>query len=136
MAWTNPDSHVWTTGETLTAANMNTYIRLNLDFLYGDTAWTAVSYTNSWVDFDSGHTVGFRAIGSRVALKGTMKSGTIGSAAFTLPTGYRPVLTDCSFACDSNGAFGKLTVASTGAVTPNVGSNVYFSLNGVTFDTI
>ena len=32
MSWTNPDNHVWTTGEIVTAANMNTYIRLNLDY--------------------------------------------------------------------------------------------------------
>lgn len=30
MAWTDPSGHVWVTGETVTAANMNTYIRLNL----------------------------------------------------------------------------------------------------------
>jgi hypothetical protein len=34
ISWSSPDSHVWTAGEVLTAANMNTYIRLNLDFLY------------------------------------------------------------------------------------------------------
>lgn len=33
MAWTAPDSHVWTTGEVVTATNLNTYIRLNLDAL-------------------------------------------------------------------------------------------------------
>lgn len=33
MAWSPPDNHVWTTGEVVTATNMNTYIRLNLDQL-------------------------------------------------------------------------------------------------------
>lgn len=33
MAWTAPSGHVWTTGEVVTAANMNTYIRLNLEDL-------------------------------------------------------------------------------------------------------
>jgi hypothetical protein len=35
ISWASPDSHVWTAGEVLTASNMNTYVRLNLDFLYG-----------------------------------------------------------------------------------------------------
>ncbi len=33
MAWSSPSGHVWTTGEVVTAANMNTYIRLNLEDL-------------------------------------------------------------------------------------------------------
>ena len=33
MAWTDPAGHVWVTGEVVTAANMNTYVRLNLEAL-------------------------------------------------------------------------------------------------------
>ncbi len=41
MAWTDPAGHVWTTGETVTAANMNTYIRLNLEATAVDKVTTA-----------------------------------------------------------------------------------------------
>ena len=41
MAWTDPAGHIWTTGETVTAANMNTFIRLNLEETCPDTATTA-----------------------------------------------------------------------------------------------
>jgi hypothetical protein len=41
MAWTDPAGHVWTTGEAVTAANMNTFIRLNLEETCPDTATTA-----------------------------------------------------------------------------------------------
>ena len=34
MAWTDPAGHVWVTGEVVTAANLNTYVRLNLEALY------------------------------------------------------------------------------------------------------
>ncbi len=33
MSWTAPSGHVWATGEIVTAANMNTFIRLNLEDL-------------------------------------------------------------------------------------------------------
>lgn len=34
--WTDPAGHVWATGETVTASNMNTYIANNLSYLKGD----------------------------------------------------------------------------------------------------
>ena len=34
MPWTDPAGHVWVTGEVVTAANLNTYVRLNLEALY------------------------------------------------------------------------------------------------------
>jgi hypothetical protein len=47
MAWTPPDNHVWTAGEVLTASNMNTYIRLNLDYLYGLTTLLSSGYNET-----------------------------------------------------------------------------------------
>lgn len=41
MAWTDPAGHVWTTGEAVTAANMNTFIRLNLEATAPDKVTTA-----------------------------------------------------------------------------------------------
>jgi hypothetical protein len=135
ISWTSPDSHVWTAGEVLTASNMNTYIRLNLDFLYGDIAWSAPVYTNAWVDYLAGYRAGgYRLAGTQVYLRGIIKSGTIGSSAFTLPLGYRPGQ-DLQFGTVSNNAFGMLYVGASGAVTPTVGSNAAFSLNAV-FDTL
>jgi hypothetical protein len=97
-------------------------------------AWHAVStFTNSWANFGSGKPSAsyFRDAAGIVHLKGLVKSGTIGSAAFTLPAGYRP-LEDQLFAAVCGGGsdvFGSLLVTSAGVVTPNTGSNAYFSLN-------
>lgn len=41
MAWTDPAGHVWATSETVTAANMNTFIRLNLEETAPDKAVAA-----------------------------------------------------------------------------------------------
>lgn len=136
MSWTAPSGHVYVTGENVSAATLNTYVANNLTFLYGDTAWTAPTYANSWVDFGGSlQTVGFRLVGTRVVMRGTMKSGTINATAFTLPTGYRPGA-QVIFACNANNAFGQLFVTSAGAVTPFSGSNLSFSLDTVAFDTI
>jgi hypothetical protein len=136
ISWASPDSHVWTAGEVLTASNMNTYIRLNLDWLYGDTTWTAPVFTNGWANYGSGaNNGGFRLVGTRVALRGTIALGTLGQAAFTLPVGYRP-LGSSTFVCISNNALGSVGVFTTGLVTPTIGSNAWFSLEGMTFDTI
>lgn len=91
------------------------------------------SFSNSWVNFASGRQgVGFLKQAGRVWLFGSMKSGTINTTAFTLPEAYRPAY-ETHLATESNGAYGKLTVATDGKVTPAVGSNTSFSLDGLSF---
>lgn len=132
MGWTTPTDR--STGYVVTASDWN-IVEDDLAFLYGDTGWTRVTYTNSWVDQGTDQVVGYRKIGTHVQLRGTMKSGTINTAAFTLPSGYRPPAT-LPFAVASNGAFGVLLVDSGGVVTPQIGSNLNFAVNGVMFDTL
>ncbi|HEV7679987.1 MAG TPA: hypothetical protein VGQ42_15600 [Candidatus Dormibacteraeota bacterium] len=102
---------------------------------YGDTTWQAPAYANGWVDYDVAHAVGFRVVGTRVILRGTMKTGTLNTTAFTLPLAYRNAKI-ANFACASNGGFGLLSIDGSGNVVPVNGSNVYFSVDGVTFDLI
>ena len=56
------------------------------------TAWTAVTFENSWVDFGAGsrQVCQYRKVGDMVQLRETMKSGTLAATAFTLPVGFRP----------------------------------------------
>ncbi len=94
----------------------------------------APAFQNSWVAWGAGEGVpgywkdpfGF------VHLKGVIKSGTINAVAFNLPPGYRPPEKQ-TIASISNGAIGRLDVATNGDVTPVAGSNVYFSLNNIQF---
>lgn len=97
-------------------------------------AWVAVSFSNSWVDFGGAYEtaaymkdkLGF------VHLKGVIKTGTIGTACFTLPAGYRPSATTY-MACASNGSIGVLQITSAGVATPVNGSSSSFGISGLTF---
>ena len=99
--------------------------------------WNAPTLTNSWANYrapfnPSGY---WKDPSGVVHLRGTIKSGTIGSSAFTLPLGYRPANSEI-FASVSNGALGRVVADAGGGVTPDIGSNVYVSLDGMTFRAV
>lgn len=99
-------------------------------------AWhTVTSFTNSWAqygDFTYG-TIGYYkdALGT-VHLRGLLASGTLNTAAFTLPAGYRPEYGQI-YGTVAGGAFAELRVYNDGTVVPVSGSTAWFSLFGVTF---
>lgn len=104
-----------------------------------DNTWIVPPMTNSWVTYDA-DPGGWSAPGYMrdhmgfVHLRGLIKSGTVGAAAFTLPVGYRPTVHDLLIGTISNGAVGRVKVASTGAVTPeSPSSNVWVALDGLVF---
>lgn len=134
MSWTAPKT--WAVGDPGTSPDLNTYVRDNTNFLYGDTSWAAPAFTNGWGSF-AGLPAGFRKIGTRVVFQGGLASGTAGTSALTLPAGYRPTA-NRNFAVDSGSfVYAVITIASSGTVTPNSGAgNTYVSLDGITFDTI
>lgn len=96
----------------------------------------AAPFQNSWVAWGAGEALpgywkdpfGF------VVLKGVIKSGTINQVAFTLPPGYRPAEKQI-VAVISNGAIGRVDIATNGEVTPVAGNNTYVSLNNIRFRT-
>jgi hypothetical protein len=134
MAWTNPDTHIWAVSEVVSAANMNTFLRLNLDYLYGDTVWTTMAvFTNGWAQ--NSPLPRYRLVGSLVVCVGSIHSGTVNTVAFTFPVGYRPQIL-IGVPCNSNSAFGVVQVDTTGALTPLIGSNVFFDLSSVIFSTL
>jgi hypothetical protein len=90
------------------------------------TTWTAVTFTSLWVNYGGGNQdVQYRKVGDRVEIRGAMSTGTIGSSAFTLPVGFRP-LTIVNRGTVSNSAFGAIVIAAAGTFTPFVGSNAWF----------
>lgn len=94
-------------------------------------------FENGWVNFGSGWQVaGFQRDGfGWVHLRGIIKSGTVGSTAFTLPPGYRPTLSE-TFDIRSNGAAGGVDVMADGTVVPvSPSNNAYVSLSGIKFRT-
>lgn len=98
--------------------------------------WIAVTpFQNSWVDYGGG-TFGqvsyYKDTDGIVRLRGAIKSGAIPNIAFVLPPGFRPAST-AYFQCVSNNAFGFVSITPGGSLSPQVGSNVYVSLDGISF---
>jgi len=121
--------------------NMSTATAAKINALSApDSGWnevgTSPAFTNSWVNYGSGYNtcayykdaVGF------VHLKGLVKSGTDGSAIFTLPAGYRPAAKEL-LSASSNDAYGRIDIATTGTVTPSAGttSPTWVCLDGLMF---
>lgn len=73
---------------------------------------------------------------TRVFLNGIVAGGTVSTGPTgvitTLPAGFRPQYKQF-FAVPSNGAFGLCTVDVNGDVKAEIGSNVYFALDGISF---
>lgn len=100
-------------------------------------AWTAVTvFTNSWVNYGAGNPAAayFKDSLGIVHLRGLIKGGTIGGSAFTLPTGYRPS-GPVRIGGVTSGTWALFDITTTGFVVLQIGSNVWTSLDGITFDT-
>jgi hypothetical protein len=93
-----------------------------------------VGFQNSWTNYGGAYATAAYAkdIAGVIHFKGTIKSGTVGQAAFTLPTGYRPGAS-IDIVVNSNGAFGVVEITSAGIVNPVAGNNAYFFLDGISF---
>lgn len=93
-----------------------------------------VPFAGTWVNFGSTFepALYWKDYAGIVHLGGLVKLGTIGTTIFTLPAGYRPQYT-LTFAVYSNNAFGYCQVNPDGTVVASGGSNLSFSLAGITF---
>lgn len=82
------------------------------------TSWSAPTFTNSWVNFGGVYQVAqYRKVGDMVQLRGTIKTGTSGTSAFTLPTGYRPPAA-AQWNVPGGGSYAVLEISTAGLVTP------------------
>lgn len=98
--------------------------------------WNVPTLLNGWVNYGSGQALVayYKDETGCVHIKGLVKEGTAVSntTLFVLPAGYRPseiVL----YSTASNGGYGQAYVRLNGDVVFDVGSNVFFSLNGLSF---
>ena len=85
----------------------------------------AAPFTNAWASWGPPYyDVGYWLDPfNQVHLRGTLKSGTVGSSAFTLPPGFRPARAAGPFIVLSNGTTGRVDIGTDGTVTPNAPSN-------------
>jgi hypothetical protein len=96
--------------------------------------WIAPTFQNSWVNYGDIYGVAGYMKDSMgfVHLQGLVKSGTVQQCIFTLPAGYRPQYTEIH-AVISNNTIGRVDISTVGCVFVNTGSNIYTSLDGITF---
>ena len=94
------------------------------------------AFANGWVNYGAGFNVAaFRKDPfGRVHLRGMIKNGTVGAAAFTLPAGYRPPVGEL-LDTNSTSAQGRIDVSSAGVVTVAAGAATWVTLDGLYFDT-
>lgn len=87
-------------------------------------------FDGTWVNFGGSRDIAsfYKDPWGTVYIKGSIKTGAIGTNCFTLPEDYRPIK-ELHFAVNSNDAFGSLRITSSGAVRPRVGSPTEFSIN-------
>lgn len=98
------------------------------------------AFTNSWVNYATGQVPAAFTKGpdGRVTLRGAVKSGTMNTAIFTLPAGYRPAYTHQFAVTASTGTAedpGIVEITTAGVVTVYYSSNLNLSLNNISFDT-
>lgn len=128
MSWTSPKT--WAVGDPATSADLNTYLRDNPSYLYGDTTWTAITaFTNGWGA--SGTPPGYIREGNVIRMRGALSAGTAGSAAFTLPYGPSE---NGHFAATNGATSVDVAVTAAGVVTPGTSTTVW--LSGLTFSII
>jgi hypothetical protein len=81
------------------------------------TAWTAVTFQNSWVDFGAGLQIcQYRKVGDEVQVRGVIQGGVSATVAFTLPTGFRPLAGFSAAAVGPSASMAVVTVNTTGTV--------------------
>ena len=95
--------------------------------------WIEPTLLNGWVNIGGyGNAAYYKDEFGRVTLKGFLMSGTIRTHVFVLPIGYRPTNT-IEIPIVSNDLFGKVEINTVGMVIAKLGSNVTFSLAGISF---
>lgn len=106
--------------------------QFNLVYTSGGTAWTAPTLQNGWTNSGGVNQTAAYRLNSRtgnVEIVGLITGGASGTAAFTLPAGFRPVAGN-AFATQGGGTV-VVTAAGLVIVTPGGGASIW--LNGVTF---
>jgi hypothetical protein len=85
-----------------------------------DSGWITPSLLNSWVA--GSEPVGYRQIGNRVFLRGSINSGSNGTAAFTLPSPpfLRPVQAVTVPMVQGGGSVAYVQINTNGTVIPNM----------------
>jgi hypothetical protein len=118
---------------------------------FNDITWQTPTFQNGWVDYGSGYAAcAYMRRNSIIYLKGLAKNGTMGTAMFTLPQGYRPgewnIYSSVNAAPPTSGASAgtahthtvpnggaRIDIAQDGLVKVSNGTNGFASISGISF---
>ncbi|KAA3660334.1 MAG: hypothetical protein DWQ10_06915, partial [Calditrichaeota bacterium] len=92
-------------------------------------------FQNSWENYSNtfNQAAYFKDSMGIVHLRGLVKKGTIGTHIFILPNGYRPPKRELMVACTHPNIAGRVDIWNDGKVVAQGGSNLWISLDGITF---
>jgi hypothetical protein len=132
-------SHLW--NQHIKPKTDARYARKNAEAWHLVGAAGEPAFMNSWTNYGGGFSSAafYKDPWGVVHLKGLVQAGTIGTTIFQLPSGYLPS-EDLIFANRSNNASGEVRIDVGCAfifcsqdVIAQAGSNVWFSLDGISF---
>jgi hypothetical protein len=119
---------------TAVAGFLSAADKTKLDGVSLSLTWTAPTLLNSWANYGTGfHNAGYSKNSFGIVhLRGMVKSGTINTAIFTLPAGFRPAAKHL-FTTTANSAIARVDIDTSGNVVCVSGSNVWLALDGISF---
>jgi hypothetical protein len=96
-------------------------------------AWQNPSFQNGWVNYDTTYNAAgyFKDSLGIIHLRGLVKNGS--GVLFTLPAGYRPPRRELFAVATHPNTVGRIDILADGQVLMVSGSNLWISLDGITF---
>jgi cytoskeletal protein CcmA (bactofilin family) len=110
-------------------------LSFNFNNFNSEEAWIVPAFMNSWTNYDTTYNPAgyFKDSLGIVHLRGLVKNGTNNTTIFTLPVGYRPSNRELQAVQTNPNTIGRVDILADGQVTVVSGSNVWVSLDGITF---
>jgi hypothetical protein len=102
----------------------------------GRGTWANGVYQNGWATYNLsvfGPARYMKDDDGTVHLEGLVATGTIGTTIFTLPPGYRPEYQQLVATSTNPNVYARCDITQAGFVQASTGSNVWFSLDGISF---
>jgi hypothetical protein len=136
--WTNDGTHINNRGAKVWAKHLSAIFGFNRitetstnekDLVEN---WNTPTLLNGWVAYSGSHPVGYYRDRNRVYLRGLVKSGTIGTAIFQVPNGYKPQSLQYLPAI-ADSAFARVNIDANGNIIAQLGTNGWFSLEGISY---
>lgn len=112
--------------------NASSPIRVNT--VSAEEQWITPALTNSWINLAGFQPFQYKRSGTRVLVRGSINSGTGGSAAFTFPAGFRPVANNGYLASNGTTGVNFVTINSSGTLVPAVTGITHLGLIEFTVD--